>query len=183
MLAKKITILSILESHSDNLQINNLNACFGPNLHFTHMSNREHPQSGGIVIVMNLNKIHKTPSNITEINPRRAISYMINWPENSQTKLLTVYVPNAPLENASFWSHITTSIKENPSIKPDIILGDFNMVEDAKDCLPPHPDPTSAVEAILDLKLETNLIDGWRKVNPHPECDFTFEQPLGGSRS
>ena len=131
----------------------------------------------------NLNKIHKMPGNIMEINPGRAISYMINWPENTQTNLLTVYTPNAPLENAAFWNHITNSIKENLSTKPDLILGDFNMVEDAKDRLPPHPDPTSTVEAIRALKLETNLTDGWRKANPHPDCDFTFEQPLGGSRS
>ena len=72
MLTKRIAFLSVLESHSNNHQINYLNAHFGPSLHFTHMVNREHPWSGGIVIVTNLNKIHKTPSNITEIIPGRA---------------------------------------------------------------------------------------------------------------
>src|SRR5258708_223175 len=64
-----------------------------------------------------------------------------------------------------------------------MLLGDFNMVEDAKDHLPPHPDPTSMVEALQALKLEINAIDGWRNANPHPDHDFTFKQPVGGSRS
>jgi len=130
-----------------------------------------------------LNKIHKTPSNITEIIPGRAISYAVNWPENTQTNLLTVYAPNAPPDNASFWNHITSNIRDNPSLRPDMVLGDFNMVEDTKDCLPPHPDPTSTVEALQALKLEINAKDGWRNANPHPDCDFTFEQPVGSSRS
>jgi len=130
-----------------------------------------------------LNKIHKTPSNITEIIPGRAISYAVNWPENTQTNLLTIYAPNAPPDNASFWNHITSNIRDNPSLRPDMVLGDFNMVEDAKDCLPPHPDPTSMVEALQALKLEINAKDRWRNANPHPDCDFTFEQPAGSSRS
>ncbi len=134
------------------------------------------------MIVTNLNKIHKAPSNITEIYPGRAISYTINWPENTQTNLLTIYAPNTPLENTSFWNLISTNIKENLTTKPDMILGNFNMVEDTKDCLPPHPDPTSTVDTLQALKLETDITDRWRKANPHPECDFTFEQPAGSSR-
>ena len=64
---------------------------------------------------------------------------------------------------------------------PDILLGDFNMVEEAQDCLPPHPDPNNTTNALMELKASASLIDGWRRANPHPEHDYTFEQPSGGS--
>ena len=166
MLAKRLTILCVLKSHSDNPQIERLNSQFGPNLNFIHTHDRDHAHSGGIIIVTNLNKIQRPPSNIVEIKAGRAISYTINWPENTQTNILTMYAPNPPHENAALWNQITNYTRENPATTPNIVLGDFNMVEDPKDRLPQHPDAMSNVEALQELKSEIRITDGWRKANP-----------------
>ena len=180
---KKISILCTQESHSDNAQIKRLNSQFSPNLKFIHTHNKDNPRSKGIIIIINLSKIKHAPLSVIEIIPGRAISATIEWPENTLTNILTVYAPNVPTDNANFWKSITTAIKDRTFPMPDIILGDFNMVEDPQDRLPPHLDASNSTDALLELKMETNLFDGWRTANPYPERDFTFEQPSGGSRS
>ena len=183
MLSKKIAILCVSESHSDNDQITKLNLQYGPNLHFTHTHNTQNPRSKGIVIVTNKNRTKSIPTNIHLISPGRAISFKTNWPENKKISILAVYPPNTPNENANFWKNLLTTIENEPTMQPDIIIGEFNTVEDAADRLPPHPDPPHIVEALLDLKGKFQLTDGWRRSNPPPNRGFTFEQPSGGSRS
>ncbi len=182
MLSKKIAILSILESHSDNEQIKKLNSQYSPNLHFTHTSDPQNPRSKGIVIVMNKNKINSIPSNFKSISPGRAISFMLNWPEENKINVLAMYAPNTPNENTEFWNEILTKT-ENEVIPPtNIMIGDLNMVEDAMDRIPAHPDPTPTVESLLELKKKLGLIDSWHQTNPPPDCGYTFEQPSRGSR-
>src|SRR5258708_6895729 len=182
MLSRGITILCTLESHSNNAQVQNLNAQYGPNLRFTHTHNKDHPRPGGIVIVTNRKKTCSDLENIVEVEPGRAITATIKWPTNSQTNFLTIYAPNHPNENANFWKQITSKIKCKLINMPDIILRDFNMVEEALDRLPPHTDPHNTTKALLELKAIAGLSDGWRRANPPPERDYTFEQPSGGSR-
>ena len=59
----------------------------------------------------------------------------------------------------------------------------MNIIEDAANCLPSHPDPPQATKALTELKLCLKLSDGWRKANPLPECQYTFAQPGVSSRS
>ncbi len=63
------------------------------------------------------------------------------------------------------------------------MIGDFNMVEDATDHLPPHSNQTQAVEALHDLKGHLSITDGWHHVDPSPDHGYMFEQPAGGSCS
>ena len=163
---KKIAILCISESHSDNDQIIKLNSLYGPNLHFLHSHDPLNPRSKGIVIVMNKNNIKSPPSNIHIISPGRTINFDINWPENKKLNISAIYAPNAPNNNTELWNKILTSIENGTTMKPDIIIGDFNMVEDATDRLPPHPDPPLITEALTNLKTKLNLTDGWHCSNP-----------------
>ena len=51
-------------------------------------------------------------------------------------------------------------------LRPNVMLGDFNLVEDSLDRLPCHPDDAGAVSALGELKGNLNLIDGWRHTHP-----------------
>lgn len=58
-----------------------------------------------------------------------------------ETKLtiLVIYVPNLPTSNAKPWENINISLTNKCWLPwPQIMLGDFNMVEDAIDHLPMH---------------------------------------------
>ncbi|KAG1800545.1 hypothetical protein EV424DRAFT_1298107, partial [Suillus variegatus] len=68
--------------------------------------------------------------------------------------------------------------------KPDVMLGDFNIVEDALDRLPCRHDNEYATESLAHLKLSLDLRDGWRAENPN-SLAFTFAQShrQGGRQS
>ena len=96
MLSKRIAILCVLESHSDDNQINKLNTKYGPNLHFTHSHDVHNHRSKGIVIVTNKNKTNSIPTNLISINPGRALSFEINWPESKKNQCSSNIHPKCP---------------------------------------------------------------------------------------
>ncbi|KAF5338264.1 hypothetical protein D9611_014618 [Ephemerocybe angulata] len=55
------------------------------------------------------------------------------------------------------------------------MVGDFNVVEDALDRIPPKAGKEPTVNALRDLKQTLSLIDGWRKENPEEKA-YTWKQ-------
>ncbi len=108
------------------------------------------------------------------------IQFSINWPPRSHTTILATYAPNPPSENHDFWISLAQWYNVPDRPKPHILLGDFNLIEEAADH---HPDPPQASAALLDLRVNLHLIDGCRCTNPPLECRYTFAQPGNGSRS
>ena len=78
--------------------------------------------------------------------------------------ILNLYAPTidrAP-KNAEFWVdlHKIWEDEEMQILRPDIIGGDLNIVEDQIDQLPPHPNSTGHTRALLDFKTLLNVQDG-----------------------
>ena len=63
-------------------------------------------------------------------------------------------------------------------IKPDLMVGDFNMVEDSLDRLPSHSDQGGTTEALDDLKQLLEVEDGWRNTYLQTIA-FTYLQSNG----
>ena len=96
-------------------------------------------QRAGIAIVLNKAVIDVDNVKHYEIIPRQALLVTFNWSKGAKLTILAVYAPNSPGENANFWEKIKTSFSENHRLpQPKVMLGDFNMVEDAIDQLPMH---------------------------------------------
>lgn len=84
----------------------------------------------------------------------------ILWYNDGTLSVLNIYAPNNPKENKNLWNMLKANWRIRPSIKrPDIMLGDMNVVEEAIDCLPAHTDNTETVGALLSLKTHLNLAD------------------------
>ncbi|KAJ7717281.1 hypothetical protein B0H16DRAFT_1225303, partial [Mycena metata] len=115
-----------------------------------------------------------------EIIPGRALHLTIPWHGGSKLTVLAAYAPNDAAENAQFLDLLEFKIRHLP--KPDIVLGDFNMVEDAIDRLPHHKDPSTVTEAMLTFKSKLKLMDGWRQTFPDVKA-YTFLQSATGSQS
>lgn len=96
--------------------------------------------------------------------------------------VLVVYAPNTPGEIRDFWKTIHTTVNENPNLSPNILLGDFNLVEDTFNRLPTRADNTQAVEALRDFKTKHNLIDRWRKSHPI-EKGYLWSRESDGTQS
>jgi exonuclease III len=107
----------------------------------------------------------------------------MNWHREEKINVLGVYAPNDPADNAKFWKDIEIHFDTHTNLqKPEVMAGDFNMVEDAIDRLPMHEDLYSQVEALNDLKSKLNLKDGWRDTYPTTKA-YTFHQVATGSQS
>lgn len=85
-------------------------------------------------------------------------------------------------ENAEFWEEINTFFEEHPEVpRPDIVLGDCNVVEDAINRLPVHSDAEVAINALDELKSQLHLVDGWRSTYPN-SCTYTYSQKRKGQK-
>ena len=87
----------------------------------------------GVALVLNRDIIPDQEVTYEEIMPGRAIQTDIQWHLMLVITILNVYVPNAPHENRDFWAKLYKVYKqpERKIKKPDLMLGDFNLVEDA----------------------------------------------------
>ncbi|KAF8289697.1 DNase I-like protein, partial [Clavulina sp. PMI_390] len=183
----KIAIAALQETHSTQKQIDGLNKDHSSwEIHHTSSPGRER-RKAGIALVINKEKLPMKGIKIREIIPGRAIWARIPWRKGIRIKILAVYAPNDPEENAAFWSEIQDALKcpGNGTVTPvDFIVGDTNMVEDPRDRWPQRADETQAM-AFQELKNAYRLQDGWRRFYPYPDRQPSFFQSeeQGGSMS
>ena len=62
-----------------------------------------------------------------------------------------VYAPNSPPDNKNFWNELDQAFNTNPFPYLDILLGDFNVVEDAIDRLPSRNDNANTRNALFNF--------------------------------
>ncbi|KAJ7168416.1 Endonuclease/exonuclease/phosphatase, partial [Mycena crocata] len=177
---RKIGILALQETHLSPNDVEDIHKVFEKRLQIYATIDPASPQSKGVAIVIN-----KEISNIIgikthELIPGRALHLTIPWHAEAELTVLAVYAPNDAEENARFLDLL--EVKTRNLRKPDIVLGDFNMVEDGIDRLPHHKDPNVVVEAMRKLKSKHNLRDGWRSTFPD-EKGYTFLQSATNSQS
>ena len=162
----KIAILAIQESHLTEELASNINSNFETKLALIHSQLPETNNAAGVAFVFNKAMIDTDKITHENMIPGRAILTTVPWHGEKSFNILNVYAPNDTKSNEKFWESINDITTSNPQQKPDIILGDFNLVEDSIDRLPCHSDDPLAVAALGNLKANLNLVDGWRRTYP-----------------
>ena len=72
-------------------------------------------------------------------------------------------------EKAAFWEQLLETVENDDTLRPDIVVGDFNLVENPElDRLinGGGSDPAAARSALSAFTTELNLADGWRHRHP-----------------
>lgn len=179
--SSRTAVLAIQESHLTDDLVDNINRAFETKMKVFHSPLPETRNAAGVAIVINRGIINADNVTCSEIIPGRAILTTIPWHANSKIKILNIYAPNDPGSNEDFWIKINEITTRNPHLKPDIMLGDFNLVEDSLDRLPCHHDDANAVAALGELKSNMNLIDGWRQTNPDKR-EYTHQHAPNASQ-
>ncbi|KAK7016021.1 DNase I-like protein [Favolaschia claudopus] len=137
----------------------------------------------GVAFVIHRDKIQMDGISTTEVVPGRAMILNVKQKDGSPLSILGVYAPNAPAENAAFWKKIWEWYEERRGMRgPDLMGGDTNIVESPLDRLPARADPSAPVDALDELKIRFNLIDGYRETNPTTRA-YTYLQKHTGSQS
>jgi exonuclease III len=124
--------LAVQEAHLTQEHVNDLHKLFGKCLQI-HFSQGPSINAHGVAIVLNreLTNIHEIQQQ--DIIPGRAMLLTLPWHSDLTLTIMNVYAPNAHGENQQFWKTLESKWVEMDLPFPDIMLGDFNIVEDAID--------------------------------------------------
>ena len=79
------------------------------------------------------------PTDVAAPIPSRALSLTLEWPSNSPINILAIYAPNMSLtgqENENFWQTLDQAMQ---NYQIDVLLGDFNVTEEAAEKTPGQP--------------------------------------------
>ncbi|KAI0715289.1 hypothetical protein C8Q76DRAFT_602305, partial [Earliella scabrosa] len=136
----------------------------------------------GVAFVMSRKLVDVDNVVFRELIPGRAASLEIPWAHGKVLKVMNVYAPNGAAENAAFWVDLRRLCDVGRAVRPDVLLGDFNIVEASMDRLPPRQDPDEAVDALRAFLTKVAVDDGWRRDHDR-ECGFTYLQKSTGSQS
>lgn len=184
MRERRIGLLAVQETHLDQNFVDHVHYMYGRRM---VLHNSFHPtatNSNGVSIVLNKDLVDTDSAETVELVPGRAIATSFRWHADRRLTVLAVYAPNDQTENAAFWASLEDALSAGTAPRPDIMLGDFNIVEDPLDRAPQRADSTAATSALQRLTNGLNLDDGWRVRNPGTTA-FTFPRvpaPSGPTR-
>ena len=182
MKEKKIGILALQETHLSDEQTGNIQNLFNKRLAIFSSIDENSQNSKGVAVVFNKEITNTKNIKMDVIIPGRAIQISTQWHGNQVLNLMAIYAPNSHTDNANFWTEINLKRAQMNLPKPNLKLGDFNMVEDSIDRMPCHPDNNNVVDSLQNLKTEWHLIDGWRHTYPNTKA-YTFLQGATGIQS
>ena len=95
---------------------------------------------------------------------------------------MAVYAPNVPWEIEEFWGNITDKVQADSSLRLEVVLGDFNLIEEALDRIPSRSDDPRATEKLKEFRVKHSLVDGWCRANPE-EKGYSWIRDLDGMQS
>jgi ribonuclease HI/exonuclease III len=179
-----LAVLVLQETHLTEDRKDELERLF-PKLLILASYDHENPSGrAGIAVVIHKDKMLTEEITVNEIRRGRAMMVQTKWHSSEQNlTILAVYAPNDGAESENFFIEIKNFLETNNQLgSPDVMLGDFNVVENAIDRLPMHSDREKTVEALEAITDKYNLLDGWRKTYPTTK-DYSFMQSSTDSRS
>ena len=162
----RIALLAVQESHLTDELARDVNSAFDGKMKVFYSPLPDNNNAAGVAMVVNRGLLNASEITCETIVPGRAILASIPRPSGTTLNVLNVYAPNEARRNEEFWTELDGSLENPPQRRPNIMLGDFNLVEDGLDRLPYHLDDPNAVAALGNLKANLDLVDGWRRTNP-----------------
>ncbi|EJD34057.1 DNase I-like protein [Auricularia subglabra TFB-10046 SS5] len=171
----KIGIMVIQETHMEEQHVEEVHRYY-KHLKVINSSLLDNPTgAGGVALVFNkmLTNWETVESHV--IVPGRVILARLTWHREDKLTVLAVYAPTRRPENHDMWEIIHDCLLDDASDlpMPDLMLGDFNFVEDAVDRFPARMSTMDAPAAFQRLKRLLQMSDGWRTTFPS-EVEWTW---------
>ncbi|KZP24557.1 DNase I-like protein [Athelia psychrophila] len=167
----KIGVLAVQEAHLTPEFVEQIGDLFQRRLHII-WSQGENKNAAGVAFVVNKELAEIDKIKLTEIIPGRAAMITMPWNHDNTIRILNIYAPNDQGDSGIFWNDIQSEMEREKIHSPDIMMGDFNTVEDSIDRLPNKSDPAGTTASLRGLRVKMGLIDGWRTTNP-TEKEYT----------
>ncbi|KAI0303267.1 Endonuclease/exonuclease/phosphatase, partial [Russula brevipes] len=181
MFKHKTAILAIQETHLTQGRLKTLCTRYKKNLEIITSADPEAPgRKAGVAFVIDKNKIDPEEITTRALIPGRALWLKLKWLDSSVLTMINVYAPTEKTNHPLFWEKIERERRRLQLPRPDFVLGDFNVIEDAIDRAPAHLDNTNAVEALRNLRMNWGIQDAWRRASPN-EREFTYRATVNGT--
>ncbi|KAI1784598.1 hypothetical protein LXA43DRAFT_976619 [Ganoderma leucocontextum] len=156
---RRIGILLIQEAHLTEEHIETLHKMYGRKMKIIFSSHTTQPtQKEGVAVVINPQLVNIKDVTASMIVPGRAIQ-----------------------ECRLFFHELREFYETKPGfLRPNLMTGNFNTVEEPIDRLPAHAPADPLLSALEELKdtLHFMIVDGWRLTNP-TKCNYTFQRGIG----
>ncbi|KAI0037867.1 DNase I-like protein [Auriscalpium vulgare] len=183
MKEQRIGILALQETKLDDEHLEEIESRCRKTLRIFNSKLTENPSaSAGVAFALNKETIKTDEASVIPLIEGRALLLKIKWNESENLTILNIYAPNSAAAHPPFWSKVERRLLEEQITHLDYMLGDFNLVEDARDRSPPHPDDENAVAALREFRQNFGLIDAWRRDN-EKEREFTYRHNTNHSKS
>ena len=181
---KRFAILALQETHLTDERIQTLNRLFAATLLVIGSPDPTNATAArGVAFAINTRMIDTAELSVEEIVPGRvSVLSLKRGGEAHGLKIANIYAPNNMQENADLWRILNNRWSQDTRSRPNVMMGDFNMVEDAIDRLPMRTDDQRATAEFRDLRVLLNVTDGWREENGM-ERKFTYVQAATASQS
>ncbi|KAH9913936.1 Endonuclease/exonuclease/phosphatase, partial [Fomitopsis serialis] len=171
----RIGLLCLQETHLSADDSDTVKKLYGRCLAIWNSPSTTASSQQGVAIVLNRELVDTANVHFQVLVPGRAALLRLHWHAEKRLTVLNVYAPNAPRDNAAFWQLLLSMAERGKYQTPDILAGDFNIVEEAIDRLPAKEDNIAAVTSFRDLLRRFRLHDGWRTSEPTRK-EYTFPQ-------
>ncbi|KAH9848643.1 Endonuclease/exonuclease/phosphatase, partial [Lenzites betulinus] len=180
----RLAILAVQETHLMEDRVQSLNRLFESQLLIVATFDESSPTAvGGTAFVLSRRFLREQEPRWDVLWPGRALAVTVPWTAEKTLTLLSVYAPNDPAKNASFWCALQEHYGNDARRRrPDFLLGDFNIVEQADDRLPQRSDNGEAVGQLQKFLSSIRVSDAWRRTNEGVRI-FSYLQVATGSQS
>jgi ribonuclease HI/exonuclease III len=164
MKTRRMGIIALQETHLDDASFDNLQNLHQRRLVIINSPDPERPsQSAGVAFAINKDIVSTDNITVEEIIPGRALLLDITWRDGQRLLLLNVYAPNDKASQVAFWDKLHDLWGGGRARKkPDLMLGDFNAVEDPIDRAPARRDDNKVVDSMREARIAMGLVDAWR---------------------
>ena len=182
MREKRIGILAVQETHLTEEIAENFERMYGNNLKLIHSPDPASNNAKGVAFVLNKKLVPTDDVSQDIVVPGRVLVISIPWKDNATITALNIYAPNIPQEARIFWREVQDGLRWMAPTKPNVMLGDFNLVEDTLDRIPSGTDDPQTAEHLKEVRTSLNMIDGWRRANEE-EKGYTWSRTMDGTQS
>ncbi|KAF5341132.1 hypothetical protein D9611_005853 [Ephemerocybe angulata] len=131
---------------------------------------------GGVAILLNKYNTNWNSVEAEYTIPGRVLTVTVQWGHTSKIKIAAIYAPAGTVtEKAEFWTSLRDIWRADPTKRPDVLLGDLNMVENSIDRLPAKSDNARVTEPFAEVCSEAKLIDGYQITHLGEKPKYTYK--------
>ncbi|EJD46023.1 DNase I-like protein [Auricularia subglabra TFB-10046 SS5] len=164
---QKIGVMAVQETHLSEGHVRDIEQ-FHPHLVVFNTELPSNPTgAGGVALVFNKYTTNYESVRTEVVIPGRVLFAKFEWHKGTWLRVLAVYASTDRTANHNMWEEIRTKLSAGGWALglPDIVLGDFNFVEDPIDRFPAELCKMDNPAVFGNLRRLLKLKDGWRSVN------------------